>query len=52
MHSALYVADKIALHNDGKILYIAKPNDFMKINDPIIQFLKTTLTQHPCKRYE
>ena len=39
--SALAIADRLALHRDGKIAYIAKPNEFLKIDDPIINFLRT-----------
>jgi phospholipid/cholesterol/gamma-HCH transport system ATP-binding protein len=35
--SALHVADRIALSHEGKILYIATKEEFIKINDPIIQ---------------
>ncbi len=40
LNSAFYVADRIALHNEGKIAYVADPGDFMKIDDPIINFLR------------
>lgn len=45
--STLYVADRVALLKEGKIGYIEKPDDFMKIDDPIIKFLKRTLTENP-----
>lgn len=39
--SAFEVADKIAFHHDGKIAYIAEKNEFIKIDDPLVQdFLK------------
>ena len=41
--SALTIADRLALHRDGKIAYIAKPDVFLKIDDPIINFLRTHL---------
>lgn len=47
MHSALYTADRIALHKDGKISYVDTPKSFLDIDDPIIKFLKETLTYHP-----
>jgi phospholipid/cholesterol/gamma-HCH transport system ATP-binding protein len=47
MHSALYIADKIALHRDGRIAYIDTPENFLQIDDPIINFLKETLEHHP-----
>jgi phospholipid/cholesterol/gamma-HCH transport system ATP-binding protein len=43
--SALYVGDRLALHRDGKIAYIADPDTFMKIDDPIIDFLRKTIPQ-------
>ena len=47
--SALYIADRLALMNQGKIAYIDKPDAFMKIDDPIIDFLRKTITQDPRK---
>lgn len=38
--SAFFVADRLALHNEGKIAYVAEPDEFMKIDDPIINFLR------------
>lgn len=43
--SALRIADRMALVQDGKIAYIANPKEFLEINDPTIQFLKNSL-QH------
>jgi phospholipid/cholesterol/gamma-HCH transport system ATP-binding protein len=45
--SALYVGDRLALMNQGKIAHIDKPEAFMKIDDPIIEFLRKTITQDP-----
>lgn len=47
IHSALYIADRIALIDSGKIIHIADPETFMKIDNPIISFLKGVLTHHP-----
>ena len=44
IHCAWYIADKLALHRNGKIIYLAKPEEFININDPDIIFLKNTLT--------
>jgi phospholipid/cholesterol/gamma-HCH transport system ATP-binding protein len=44
IHSAWYVADRLALHKDGKIIYIDKTEEFIKINDPDIAYLRKTLT--------
>jgi phospholipid/cholesterol/gamma-HCH transport system ATP-binding protein len=42
--SALYIADRIALHQDGQIAHIATPELFMQIDDPTIHFLRETMT--------
>jgi phospholipid/cholesterol/gamma-HCH transport system ATP-binding protein len=47
--SALYVSDRLALMNQGKIVHIDEPNAFMKIDDPIIDFLRKSMTQDPRK---
>ncbi|NGX33669.1 MAG: putative ribonucleotide transport ATP-binding protein mkl [Candidatus Anoxychlamydiales bacterium] len=44
IHSAWYVADRLALHRDGKIIYTASPEEFIKIDDPDIAYLKKALT--------
>lgn len=45
--SALYVADRLALMNEGKIQHLDEPDAFMKIDDPIIEFLRKTLITDP-----
>lgn len=45
--SALYVGDKLALLNEGKIAHMADPDSFLKIEDPIIEFLRKTISQDP-----
>ncbi len=45
--SALFVADRLALHKEGKIAYVDTPDNFLKIEDPIIDFLKKTIDQDP-----
>lgn len=52
IHSALYVADRIALSEDGKISLISPVNEFLSINHPLISFLKDNLTHHPLARKE
>ena len=47
--SALHIADRIALHQDGKIAYIDKPEAFIQIDDPTIQFIHQTMTLSPRK---
>ncbi|MCH9611046.1 MAG: putative ribonucleotide transport ATP-binding protein mkl [Chlamydiales bacterium] len=42
--STFHVADRIALNHDGKIPYIATKEEFVKIEDPLIQsFLKNSI---------
>ncbi len=40
LNSAFFIADRLALHQEGKIAYIAAPEEFMKIDNPTIRFLK------------
>lgn len=47
IHSALYMADRLALHRDGRIVHVATPDEFLEIQDPIIEFLKDALQNHP-----
>ncbi|HEX2579763.1 MAG TPA: ATP-binding cassette domain-containing protein [Rhabdochlamydiaceae bacterium] len=47
--SALHVADRLALLDQGKITHIAEPDAFMKIDNPIIEFLRKTITEGPRK---
>ncbi len=44
IHAALFIADRLALHKDGQIVYLADPETFMQINDPIINFLRQNLS--------
>jgi len=45
--SALYVGNRLALLKEGKIVYIEEPDAFLKINDPVIQFLHKILSEDP-----
>lgn len=45
--SALYVGDRLALIENGKISHIAEPDAFMKIDNPIIEFLRKTISEDP-----
>lgn len=47
MFSALYVGDRLALMRDGKITELADPDTFIHIDDPLIKFLCTTISQDP-----
>ncbi len=40
--SALFVSDRLALHQDGRIVHVEKTEKFLKIDDPTIRFLKET----------
>lgn len=44
IHSALYMADRLALHQDGHIVHLDAPENFMKIDDPTINFLRENMT--------
>ena len=45
--SALFVGNQLALHKDGVIAYVDKPDAFLQIDDPIIAFLKKTIEKDP-----
>lgn len=47
IRSAFEVGDKLAFHNNGKIMYIAPKKEFIHIDDPLIQtfFKDAILTQ-------
>ncbi len=47
MFSALYVGDRLALIRDGKIAHLAKPDEFLKIDDPLIKFLYNSISKDP-----
>lgn len=49
IHSALFMADRLALHKEGQLAYLAEPEIFMNIDDPIINFLALTLSQRKGK---
>ncbi len=50
IHSALYISDRLALHEDGKISCVSDPENFLSIDNPIIAFLKKNLKEHPRAR--
>lgn len=45
--SSLFVADRLALHEGGKISCIDTPEAFMEIDNPIIAFLRKTISENP-----
>lgn len=44
IHAALFIADRLALHKEGQLAYLADPETFMRIDDPIINFLRQNLS--------
>lgn len=52
VHSALFIGDRLALHQNGTISHIGEPEEFFKIDDPIISFLKENLNHHPRAKKE
>ena len=47
LRSALFIADRLALHRDGQIAYVDKPSPFLQINDPTIEALRDSISYHP-----
>ncbi|MDJ0652329.1 MAG: ATP-binding cassette domain-containing protein [Simkaniaceae bacterium] len=45
--SALHVGDRLSLHKEGKIAYIDTPDAFLKIDDPVIEFLRKIIAGAP-----
>ena len=45
MQSALFVGDRLALHQDGKVAHIGKPDEFLQIDNPTIRFLQDMISQ-------
>jgi phospholipid/cholesterol/gamma-HCH transport system ATP-binding protein len=43
IHSALFMADRLALHQEGQIAHVDAPEAFMKLDNPIINFLRDNL---------
>jgi phospholipid/cholesterol/gamma-HCH transport system ATP-binding protein len=52
MFSALYVGDRLALIQDGKIAHIADPAHFIEIDDPLIKKFYATISIDPRKLKE
>lgn len=48
--SALYMADRLALHQEGQIIHVAEPNEFLKIDNPTIDFLRESMTNNLRKK--
>jgi phospholipid/cholesterol/gamma-HCH transport system ATP-binding protein len=45
--SALVVGDYLALHHEGRLMFMNEPTEFLKQNHPIIEFFRKTLDQDP-----
>ncbi|MFA5250471.1 MAG: ATP-binding cassette domain-containing protein [Parachlamydiales bacterium] len=52
IHSALFIADRLALQEGGIITELAPAEKFLSIDNPIVSFLKENLEHHPLKRRE
>lgn len=52
MFSALYVGDRLALIRNGQIAHIDQPDQFIQIDDPLIQCLYCSISQDPRKLKE
>jgi len=48
--SALFIADRLALHQDGRIIHVAEPETFLTIDNPTINFIRENLTIQPRKK--
>lgn len=44
MRSALFIADRLALHRDGQIAYVDTPDQFLQIHDPTILALRESIS--------
>lgn len=45
--SAFFIADRIALNDGGKILYVTTKKEFIEIDDPLVQtFLENSIPDH------
>jgi phospholipid/cholesterol/gamma-HCH transport system ATP-binding protein len=47
--SALFIADRLALHQEGQIAHVAEPEQFLQIDNPIINFLRENLKHNQRK---
>lgn len=45
INSALFIADRLALHQEGQIVHVAEPELFMQFDNPIVNFLRENLTK-------
>lgn len=52
IHSALFIADRIALQENGVITQLETVDKFLSIDNPIVSFLKESLEHHPLMRKE
>lgn len=52
INSALFIADRLALHQDGQIVHVADPETFMQLDNPIINFLRENLSHNQRKHHD
>lgn len=45
LHSAFFMADRLALHDEGRIVHIDEPKKFLEIDHPTIQFFQKNLAR-------
>ncbi len=45
LSSALYVGDRLALMRNGQIVHVGEPNNFIKMEDPIIDCLRKVINK-------
>ncbi len=49
IHSAYYIADRLALHRDGQIVHVAPPDEFFQSDEPTIRALHENFTHNQRK---
>lgn len=52
INSALYMADRLALHQDGQIALTGDPKTFMQTDNPIINFLRENLIHTTQRKHQ
>ena len=43
IRAAFHIADRIALHREGRIAHVAPPSEFIEVDDPLIKFFREHL---------
>lgn len=53
LRTAFHVANRIAFHHDGKILYLTTKKKFMEIDDPLVQtFIRNSIPDGELLKHE